>query len=157
MTGTQMIEQGGKIIARALKSDPARNRGQLIDILMDETDWPLATCHAIYKALQRHKMPPSFVSVYGTRYDYAWEIVPEAEFNRMLGILPPRVQYPKGFLVGEAWTHKACSVANQPGTAVAAYEAFIQIEGLHYRCTMPLTLNEFKAIELQDVIDNLKI
>lgn len=99
-----------------------------------------------------HTMPKTITTGFGNTYNYAWAEVTEQRYNEMLEVLPPIGWDSKGFLVGEAWVHKPCSVANDPGYVTAGYQAFAHIDGKFYACDMPLTRKEWKALERNDIL-----
>lgn len=54
-----------------------------------------------------------------------WKRIDESRYWDMLGALPPAVQTGLGFLLGEAWTFKNCSVSGKP--SCDAFRAFAEI------------------------------
>lgn len=62
----------------------------------------------------------------------------EEAYDYGLNVLWPALWEGPGFLVGEAWTHKA--------DGRAAFQAFSRIGGKHYRGNVPLTRPEFRAL-----------
>ena len=74
----------------------------------------------------------------------SWVEVDEARYDEMLNILPPAIwDISKGFLVGEAWDHDA---DDRP-----RYAAFVKLRGRYYEATLPMTLEEFKNLDLNTI------
>lgn len=70
-----------------------------------------------------------------------WVEVDEHRYDEMLNILPPVFwEINRGFLVGEAWDHDA---EDRP-----RYAAFARVRGRCYEATLPMTLQEFTAIDM---------
>lgn len=78
-----------------------------------------------------------------------WKEVTQARFWRMLEILPPRFQAGYGFLVGEPDTHRGCTIN---GDFRAAYAAFYETAGRFFEASGPLTVAEFQAVKVGDVL-----
>jgi hypothetical protein len=75
--------------------------------------------------------------------------VSDDRYDEMLGVLPPAVWLAKGFLVGEAWTHKRCSITGQAGTP--AFAPFLDYRGKYYEGPEPMTIAEFRALNPEEV------
>ena len=73
-----------------------------------------------------------------------WKKTTEARYWEMLEILPPAAQSLYGFLVGEPWDHRACTVTKSV-EPVARFQAFVEVGGKFYENTTPMTIAEFKA------------
>lgn len=87
---------------------------------------------------------------YGKTYPLSWKEVTETIFDNALGVLPPLAWHGKGFLLGEAWTGKTCSIA---GENKQAYHAFAHVRpGQWLECSAPLTVAEFKAMTVQEIL-----
>jgi len=84
---------------------------------------------------------------YGKTYTVKWKQVSSDRFDDMLGVLPPVAFTGSGFMVGEAWTHRIVDGREYP-----AYAGFKHIEGKFYECLAPLTVTEFKAVTVADVV-----
>ena len=72
-------------------------------------------------------------------------------WRAMLGILPPAIMLPDGFLVGEPVSHRKCQLT---GKVKPTYAAFFgsgrSPREPHWEADEPLTIGEFlKAIELR--------
>jgi hypothetical protein len=65
----------------------------------------------------------------------------------MLGVVPPAYHTAAGFLVGEAMSYRRCSVSGKIADAFTAFLRRIGERGC-YECTEALTVQEFKAIEI---------
>lgn len=68
--------------------------------------------------------------------------VDEARFYEMLEILPPHCQSSAGFLVGEPWTHRLCTIS---GATRAAYSALIHLGDRYFESTAAVTAPEYLA------------
>ena len=77
-----------------------------------------------------------------------WNECTEERYDEMMGVLPP-IYGPNGFLVGEASDHVLCSVSKQIRPNYAAY---ISHGGKYYEADSCLTIPEFKAVKLSDVV-----
>ena len=77
-----------------------------------------------------------------------WKEVTEDRYDEMLCVLPP-IYGPNGFLVGEPSDHVRCSVTNQ---IRPNYAAFIRHGDKYYEADQCLTVPEFKAVKLADVV-----
>jgi hypothetical protein len=87
---------------------------------------------------------------YGNTYPVTWKQVDGERYREALEALPPIAWTSKGFLLGEAWTHKTCNVAN---VEKAAYHAFARIaDGTFFECVAPLTVAEFKAMTTEQIM-----
>lgn len=67
-------------------------------------------------------------------------------------VLPPALWLSKGFLVGEPSDHATCTVTNQ---VRARYPALVQVNDKYYTCSRPMSVPEFKKLELTDVVQNI--
>jgi len=82
---------------------------------------------------------------------FTWKEVVEERYMDMLEVLWPAAWEPeRGFLVGEAWDHKRCSVTGAPGTT--AFAAFMRRNGKFYECLQPMTRLEWKAFDLRSMV-----
>jgi hypothetical protein len=72
-----------------------------------------------------------------------WREVSEARYDEMLGVLPPALWLAKGFLVGEPFDHRRCSVTHGMR---ASFAAFVQHEGKFFEGD-PMTAPEFRAFD----------
>lgn len=82
-----------------------------------------------------------------------WKPIDQERFDDMLGVLPPAWQSADGFLLGEAWSCVRCYVTNEvrPG-----YRAFVETaDGRFFEATGPMTVPEFRALSVLDVVNNL--
>lgn len=76
--------------------------------------------------------------------------VDQARYWEMLEILPPAYMDGKGFLVGEPFTHRRCEVSkidNQP-----TFAPFIEHAGKFYEGEQAMTIREYKALDVQNVV-----
>jgi hypothetical protein len=69
----------------------------------------------------------------------------EARYDEMLGILPPALMLGKGFLVGEPFDHRTCSITK---VVRASYAAFFQKGGKVYEAGN-MTVPEFRAFDME--------
>jgi hypothetical protein len=67
----------------------------------------------------------------------------EERYDEMLGVLPPALWLSKGFLVGEPFDHRTCTVTN---VVRASYAAFFQKDGKFYEGGN-MTMPEFRAFD----------
>lgn len=74
----------------------------------------------------------------------AWKLVTEDRYDEMLGVVPPLDWVSKGFLVGEQWCDKECSVIALPSPA---YTAFVSYMGRFYENDEPMTRREWRAFD----------
>jgi hypothetical protein len=72
-----------------------------------------------------------------------WREVSEARYDEMLGVLPPALWLAKGFLVGEPYTHRVCTVTKD---IRATYTPLIQYEGKFYEGD-DITVPEFRKLD----------
>ena len=68
----------------------------------------------------------------------------EDRYWEMLEILPPAVMDGKGFLVGEPWTHRQCTVSDRPDQP--AFAAFFKSGNRFYEAEKPMTIPEYHAV-----------
>ena len=68
----------------------------------------------------------------------------EERYDEMLEILPPALWLAKGFLVGEPFDHRTCSITK---VVRASYAAFFQHRSKFYEGGY-MTVPEFKAFDL---------
>lgn len=73
-----------------------------------------------------------------------WIKVTEARYWEMLEVLPPEAQTGFGFLVGEATDHNA---QGRP-----RFAAFVEVQGQFFESAEPMTIADFKAIKLSEVL-----
>lgn len=78
-----------------------------------------------------------------------WKEVSADRYDAMLGVLPPALQTGIGFLVGEPFDHRRCSVT---GDIRASYAAFIEHREKYYEGPH-LTVPEFRTVDLQKVVE----
>ena len=85
-----------------------------------------------------------------------WKPTTRERYWEMLEILPPAEQTGAGFLVGEPWTHRQCTITwhrDQP-----AFAAFVErrstfgFESDYFEATRPLTVAEFRTVRTSDII-----
>ena len=76
-----------------------------------------------------------------------WKPVTKARYWEMLEILPPAVHRSSGFLVGEPWRHDA---HGRP-----MFAPFVMVNGQHYEGAEPLTVRQFDALTLAEILDNV--
>jgi hypothetical protein len=72
-----------------------------------------------------------------------WVEVDEARYDEMLNILPPAIWIEYGFMVGEPWDHGPDGRPRFP--------TFVKLRGHYYEATLPMTVGEFKALDLSTV------
>ena len=80
--------------------------------------------------------------------NFAWNPISEAEYDSALGALPPRVHYGEGFLLGEPYSFRRCSVEEKGAGTWSAYKVeggSRREAGAFYRASEPLTVAEFKT------------
>lgn len=84
-----------------------------------------------------------------------WKACSEERFDEALGSLPPAIMRgsPRGFLVGEAYNHRRCTVS---GEVTASYRPYVQFDGFSYEAQHAMTVSEFKALTAADVLANLE-
>ena len=70
--------------------------------------------------------------------------VTEARYDEMLGAVPPALQLPYGFLVGEAHDARKCKVT---GNTAPTFAAFFTKNGRFYE-SEPLTFAEMRAFDI---------
>ena len=73
----------------------------------------------------------------------SWKEVDENRWDEMLGVLPPALWIAKGFLVGEPFDHRRCTVT---GCIRPTYAAFVQHNGRYYEGPN-MTEPEFKGFD----------
>jgi hypothetical protein len=71
----------------------------------------------------------------------------EERYDEMLEILPPALWLAKGFLVGEPFDHRTCSVTK---VVRASYAAFFQHKGNFFEAGN-MTVPEFKAFDVESL------
>jgi hypothetical protein len=69
----------------------------------------------------------------------------EERYDEMLGILPPAQMLGKGFLVGEPFDHRMCTITK---VVRASYAAFFKHKGNFYEAGQ-MTVPEFKAFDVE--------
>lgn len=72
-----------------------------------------------------------------------WKECTEERYDEMLCVLPPALWLAKGFLVGEPFDHRTCTVR---GNVAPTYAAFIQYKGQFYEGPN-MTEAEFRAFD----------
>ena len=75
--------------------------------------------------------------------------VTQERFDDMLGAVPPAVQTDKGFLVGEAISHRRCNVTGKPKPTFAA---FFQYGSRFFENESPMTVAEFERFPLVTMV-----
>jgi hypothetical protein len=70
-----------------------------------------------------------------SKFQFEWQPITEDRYDEMLGVLPPRLHYHDGFLVGEPMSF------DRGGQT---WSAFRIINGHHFEASQPLTLAEFR-------------
>ena len=68
----------------------------------------------------------------------------EERYWEMLEILPPAIMDGKGFMVGEPWTHRQCTVTGRDDRPTFA--AFFKSGEKFFETVEPMTVAEYKAI-----------
>lgn len=79
----------------------------------------------------------------------SFKVVPHERFIEMFEILPPAYQNGKGFLVGEPWTHRACTVSRR---FLPAYSAFVSYRDRYYESNEAMTIPEFLTFNPQELV-----
>ena len=74
-----------------------------------------------------------------------WNETTEERYDKMLGVVPPEYMTGYGFLVGEAFDHRECSVEHR---IAPTFDAFVNIGEAFYEASEPLTVAEFIAAKL---------
>lgn len=74
-----------------------------------------------------------------------WKECTEERFDEMLGVLPPALWLAKGFLVGEPFDHRTCTVR---GNVAPTYAAFVSHAGRFYEGPN-MTEAEFRAFDVR--------
>lgn len=74
-----------------------------------------------------------------------WKEVDEARYNEMLGMMWPALWLDKGFLVGEPFDHRNCTVI---GRTLPTYAAFIHHNEKFFEGPN-LTVPEFRAFDVR--------
>lgn len=77
-----------------------------------------------------------------------WIETTEARHDEMLGVLPPALWLPYGFLVGEPTDHRTCKVTGQ---VAPTFAAFVSYDGRYYESSESLTVAEFRAFKVTDL------
>lgn len=72
-----------------------------------------------------------------------WKECTEECFNEALGCLPPALMLGHGFLLGEPFDHRRCTVT---GNVAATYAAFVTIGGRYY-AGPHMTIPEFRKLD----------
>ena len=80
----------------------------------------------------------------------AWKEVTEERYYEMLDLLPPAIFLYYGFLVGEPWTERQCS--RRTHLTLPAFQPFVFRDGRYYEGDAPLTVPEFKFLDLSTVV-----
>ncbi len=78
-----------------------------------------------------------------------WREVSEADYFDKLEIMPPAHHDHRGFLCGEAYDYRICTVK---GTLCAEYPAYVRIGDTFYG-GRNLTLNEFRRLDVTTIRD----
>ena len=82
---------------------------------------------------------------------FTWKEVDEERYWEMLEILPPiDWEMSRGFMVGEAWDHKRCSVTG--AIDATAFGAFARKDGKYYECLQPMTRAEWRAFDRKAMV-----
>jgi len=77
-----------------------------------------------------------------------WNEETEEQFDYGLGVLPPLAWNSLGFLVGEPYDFRNCTIS---GEGRQTFTAHAKVSGKHYVASMPLTVAEWKAMTPQDI------
>lgn len=81
-----------------------------------------------------------------------WRRIDESRYWEMLGMLPPAAQTGFGFLLGEPYSHRDCTVT---GKFAPTFYAFAEHGGAFFEATSHLTVAEFKRASAADIIANV--
>ncbi len=68
----------------------------------------------------------------------------EERYWEMLEVLPPAIMDGKGFMVGEPWSHRQCTVTSRHDQPT--FSAFFLFGTKFYEATEAMTIAEYKAI-----------
>lgn len=79
-----------------------------------------------------------------------WKRVDADRYYEMLGVLPPAHMTGKGFLVGEAMSHRKCRLAAK---IEPTYTALIEHKGRYYESLEPLTIAEFDVLDVRQLCE----
>lgn len=77
-----------------------------------------------------------------------WNEVTEERYDEMLGCLPPRLMSGHGFLVGEPFTHRTCTVS---GNVLPDWAAFVHVNGRYFEGPN-MTVPEWRALNPMTVL-----
>jgi hypothetical protein len=80
-----------------------------------------------------------------------WKPIDESRYWEMLGMLPPAAQTGIGFLLGEPYSHRLCTVT---GNGAATFSAFAEHAGAFFEAARPLTVAEFRRVTAADIAAN---
>lgn len=72
-----------------------------------------------------------------------WKQIDNSRYDEMCDVMPPIAHTSSGFLMGEPMDH------NAEGRAM--YMAFVAVNGKRYECSEPLTVAQFRAVNLATV------
>lgn len=75
-----------------------------------------------------------------------WKEITEQRYTEALEILPPALLLAKGFLMGEASSHRRCKVTKR---VAPTFSAFVFASGRYYEGD-PMTFAEFRAFKVED-------
>lgn len=81
-----------------------------------------------------------------------WKPISESRYWEMLGMLPPAAQTGFGFLLGEPYSYRECSVTRR---GAQTFHAFAELNGAFYEASYPLTCAEFRATRRDDIASNV--
>ena len=78
---------------------------------------------------------------------FTWKRVTEERYWDALEALPPiGWTVARGFLLGEPWCGKRCTITNNSDTF--AYSAFARRNGEYFECQEPMTIAEWRAFDV---------
>ena len=77
-----------------------------------------------------------------------WQPCTEERYYEMLGVLPPALWLYYGFLVGEPFDHRECTITKR---IAATYAAFVEKNGSYFEGPN-LTTAEFKSLDLSAIV-----
>jgi hypothetical protein len=89
----------------------------------------------------------SLAHVNGAQPEPGWKQCSEADYDYGLCVLPPALWLSHGFLVGEPFDHRVCTVT---GYTAPTFAAFVRKDDKFYNGPN-MTVAEFRAIDLGKV------
>jgi len=72
-----------------------------------------------------------------------WREISEDRYDEMLGMLPPASHRADGFLLGEQYSHRLCTVTGKPAQT---WLAFVTAGGRFFEGSQAITTAEFRAV-----------